>query len=204
MGPADSNSQAVRNLFLDPNTPARVPTPDPARAAQDAAAEPTGHHSREKSVDRTLPIVSRGPAASSRSAMETSTDDEFPTLQGPLSARAVSAEKARQLLQRDVMLRPLRLLAIGKEGDFTPEDQNFLRFVKNSNAPLLYQSPCPKSPSTPSGRRYLRYMRAHTIREDFDLGATREDLKWDYRRGWISFPKHEPQLSGHVFNAQWS
>jgi hypothetical protein len=34
-----------------------------------------------------------------------------------------------------------------------------------------------------------------------ELGATWDDFVWDYRRGFISFPKHEPQLSGHVFNA---
>ena len=34
-----------------------------------------------------------------------------------------------------------------------------------------------------------------------ELGATVDDFRWDYRHGFISFPKHEPQLSGHVFNA---
>ncbi len=52
-----------------------------------------------------------------------------------------------------------------------------------------------------SGRRYLKYMHAKTFREAIELGATMDDFRWDYRRGWIRFPKHEPQITGHVFSA---
>ena len=34
-----------------------------------------------------------------------------------------------------------------------------------------------------------------------ELGSTFEDFRWDYVHGFISFPKHEPKLSGHAFNA---
>jgi hypothetical protein len=44
-------------------------------------------------------------------------------------------------------------------------------------------------------------MRAKTYREAIELGATGEDFVFDYRRGFIQFPKHEPHLSGHVFCA---
>jgi hypothetical protein len=44
-------------------------------------------------------------------------------------------------------------------------------------------------------------MHAKSVREAFELGATREDFLWDYRRAWISFPKHEPDITGHIFSA---
>jgi hypothetical protein len=99
------------------------------------------------------------------------------------------------------MLRPLRLLAIGKEQLYTPEDQAFLEYAKVRNIPLVFQAPCPKNASSAAGRRYMKYMHATSFREAIELGATLDDFRWDYRRGWIRFPKHEPPISGHVFNA---
>lgn len=52
-----------------------------------------------------------------------------------------------------------------------------------------------------SHRRYSRYMSASTLREAIILGASRQDISWDYERGFISFPKNEPDLPGHVFAA---
>ena len=186
---ADSNSAAVRNLFLDPDAPLPAATAEPLREVRGAAS---------------TPLVVRGQAPT-RSSAESSTDEAHPSSSsnsyGPLSNRSVDAERARQLLQREVMLRPLRLLAIGKENEFTTEDRAFLKYIENMDSPIAYQSPCPKRSDTSAGRRYVRYMRAHTIREALDLGATRDDLIWDYRRAWISFPKHEPNLTGHVFSA---
>ncbi len=55
------------------------------------------------------------------------------------------------------MLRPLRLLAIGKEQLYTPEDQAFLEYAKVRNIPLVFQAPCPKNASSAAGRRYGTY-----------------------------------------------
>jgi len=99
------------------------------------------------------------------------------------------------------MLRPVRLLAIGKEQKMTPEDKAFVDYMFRINAPLVYRSPCPKNTSKEAGRRYLKYMRAKTPREALELGSTKDDFSWDYARGWISFPKHEPHVPGHIFNA---
>jgi len=44
-------------------------------------------------------------------------------------------------------------------------------------------------------------MHASTLGEALILGAERKDLKWDYERGFISFPKNEPDIPGHVFAA---
>ena len=45
-------------------------------------------------------------------------------------------------------------------------------------------------------------MLASTLTEALELGATKADLRFDYRRGYIKFPKHESILPGHVFHAQ--
>ena len=34
-----------------------------------------------------------------------------------------------------------------------------------------------------------------------ELGETKQDIKHDYRRGFIKFPTHESYLPGHVYNA---
>ena len=45
-------------------------------------------------------------------------------------------------------------------------------------------------------------MHAKSLREALLLGASNSDLIWDYEHGYISFPKHEPDLPGHVFGAR--
>jgi hypothetical protein len=81
------------------------------------------------------------------------------------------------------------------------EDRKFIKFAIQTGIPIAYHSPNPKSIKLESGRRYQKYMAAKSTRETFELGATKEDFDWDYARGWISFPKHEPILQGHVFDA---
>ena len=41
-------------------------------------------------------------------------------------------------------------------------------------------------------------MHASTLAEASALGATKADIDWDFERGFISFPRHEPDLPGHV------
>jgi len=99
------------------------------------------------------------------------------------------------------MLRPLRLTSVKLVVPRTPEDNAFIKFALLHDIPAVFLSPCPKSKDSVSGRRYLKYMRAKTLREALELGATRDDLNWDYERAFISFPKHEPDLPGHIFAA---
>ena len=44
-------------------------------------------------------------------------------------------------------------------------------------------------------------MVATTLKEALTLGALPADLLWDFERGWITFPKHEPDVEGHVHDA---
>jgi hypothetical protein len=119
----------------------------------------------------------------------------------PLSDIEIEAEKARQDIQNTIRLRPLRLTRVGREQPLSAEDRKFVRYAIDTGIPLSYHSPNPKSLKFESGRRYKKYMAAKTAREAFELGASKEDFDWDYARGWISFPTHEPVLPGHVFDA---
>ena len=65
--------------------------------------------------------------AASRSDLERATDDSFPVNpSGPPPRRSAAAERARLAAQQHFMLRPLRLLVVGKEAPYTVEDQAFL------------------------------------------------------------------------------
>jgi hypothetical protein len=111
------------------------------------------------------------------------------------------AANEAHLEEQDVMIRPIRLLPIHKKAKFSEKDKNFLRAMEVSNAPIVYLMPCPKKGNTPSRIRYEKYMFAKTIKEAFELGATSGDLRWDYCKGYIQFPKNESTSKAHVFNA---
>jgi hypothetical protein len=210
---ADSNSSAVRNLFLDPDSPMPaapdldavsprgVINPTPATMARLGGAAAQPETSSGLLGGALAPVPRRSSVKVSRAPVDLPTfATTTSTTAGPLTSRSVTAERAKRLAQQDVMLRPVRLLAVGKEQPYTSEDRAFLEYVKVMNSPLLFQSPCPKNTSKPCGRRYLKYMHAKSFREAVELGASSADFLWDYRR-WIRFPKLEPQISGHVFNA---
>jgi hypothetical protein len=206
------NSSAVRNLYLDPDAPCPEDTSHEASSSPGVINQRGGARAVDMGGATGQPELllgsRRGAAAprqpqvsDSRLPVDLPTFANKPANPGPLSPQAVAAERAKRIAQHDVMLRPLRLLAIGKEQLYTPEDKAFLDYVKARNVPLVFQAPCPKNERTPSGRRYIKYMHAKTFREAIEMGATIEDFRWDYRRGWIRFPKHEPHITGHVFNA---
>jgi hypothetical protein len=178
----DSNADAVRSLYLPADAPYQeneVVEPSTGREHHGAAADGggVGEHSSAQPVQ---PDPSR-----------------FST--GPLTPRAVTAERVRGFLREGVPIRPLRLLPVHSVAPFTPEDQRFIQFGLVNKIPAVYLSPCPKRGN--SARRYLKYMHASNLGEAIELGATREDIKWDYRRGFIKFPRHENDMPGHVFPA---
>ena len=63
---------------------------------------------------------------------------------GPLSDRSILAEQGRERLRQGVLIRPLRLLPVGREVPFTVADQQFLEHMEQTRAPVVYLSPCPK------------------------------------------------------------
>jgi len=115
---------------------------------------------------------------------------------GPLPQLPLPPSMLRNLQREGVVLRPRRLLTVGRIVPLSPDDKAFLRHARLSSCPLAYLSPCPKKGD--SARRYLNYMHASTLAEASALGATKADINWDFERGFISFPRHEPDLQGHV------
>ncbi len=93
----------------------------------------------------------------------------------PLSSRSRRAERARSAVHAHVMLRPLRLTPVKLIVSRTPEDNAFIKFALLHDIPAVFLSPCPKSKDSVSGRRYMKYMRAKTLREALELGATRDE-----------------------------
>ena len=114
--------------------------------------------------------------------------------------RPLDEDLAMEVLRSAEVLRPLRLLPVGKEARWTKQDADFLAHARERNLPVSYVEN-PKSKGSASRLRYHRYSRATTLREALELGATTKDIQHDYRRGFIKFPSHESDLPGHVYNA---
>ena len=205
----DSNSHAVRQLFLNPNTQFQeadvLQTPSELQGdvqlggAEAEHRQPGGAAAEEPAVVGAHPSSAQLGGASHDSVKRGvvgGLDQE-----GPLSDKGIATEKMRSQIQGTILLRPLRLTRVGKEQPLSVEDRKLIKFAIQTGIPIAYHSPNPKSIKYESGRRYQKYMAAKSTREAFELGATKDDFDWDYARGWISFPKHEPILQGHVFDA---
>jgi hypothetical protein len=101
----------------------------------------------------------------------------------------------------DSMIRPVRLLPVDRVTKLTEEDKRFIRAMEISDSPCVFQKRNPKGKKSISGKRYELYKLANTLREAQELGATPQDIRWDYARGWITFPNNESKVSAHVCNA---
>ena len=84
---------------------------------------------------------------------------------------------------------PKRRAAIGTKQDLNDEDMTFLEIAFVNDLPAAYQQRNPKSQTSASRVRYEKYKNARTLREAKARGATWDDIKWDYARGYIDF-KH--------------
>jgi len=134
----------------------------------------------------------------SRDAQPTRTPSSEGVGRGPLSPQSVTAGRASRVLRPAETLRPLRLLAVGREAPWTVSDRDFLNHAERIEAPIAYLSPNPKRMGGMSRLRYFKYSKASTIREALELGASRGDIVHDYRRGFIRFPKHESDLPATI------
>jgi hypothetical protein len=119
---------------------------------------------------------------------------------GPLSPQGLAAELARKILRSSEILRPTRLVPAGKEMALTLEDEEFIAHAKNLDIPVSFV-PNPKRRGTSSYRNYHKYSKAETLREALELGASSADIRWDYSRAFIRFPKHESDEPGHIYSA---
>jgi len=203
---------SVRNLYMDPScklrpvfdpeddefefpTPSATPPSLPASSIASSQQLASGGgraldaHSISSHSSQTSPIAGSAEDSASASAPKTQ-----PQLSMDREARA------RRAIHNAQMLRPLRLTAVGIPVKATQEDKDFLRFFEINQIPCVWLKPCPKQITTASGKRYMKYMSATTFQQAIELGASRDDIRWDYERGFISLPKHESDLPGHIFN----
>jgi len=189
----DENADGVRNLYLDPDPDVVAPKerdfldPDPVSPDIPKPKVPN------KRADGGLEMEPDTGGASAATP-------EIDTRKGPLSTRALDSARARNVLRSAEKLRPLRLLPVSKEAKWTKEDADFLEHARTHDLPVAFVSN-PKRRGTPSFIRYLKYSPATTLREAMELGASMDDIRWDYRRAFIRFPKHESDLPGHIYNA---
>ena len=145
----------------------------------------------------------------------TSLQDREAELYGPLTEKALNAERARSRLDPRHPRRPLRHVPIGQYVADTEEFKNFRR-VAFENDFLIQLVENPKKPASKSWHRYQKYCLASTLREIVELSVdskdpqerkkqrelAMEDIKHDALRGFILFPQFEHNASAHFVDAQ--
>mgnify|MGYP002631971453 FL=1 len=206
----DPNADAIRGLYLDPDATlpplptalqvegatlppqATEPPLGGAELPDEATEPPLGGAPAEEPLTPTPPVKLRGVPTPARVPGPH---------HGPLTQQAVAADNVRNLLREGVVLRPLRLEPVGAISYFSPDDVAFLQHARVHSYPVKFISPCPYRDVSQQARRYRRYMHATTLTEAFELGAQDHDIRQCYTKGYISFPRHEPDIPGHIFNA---
>ena len=133
----DENAVAVRNLYLSPDAPEPgVP---------------------ELSIAAPLPVKA---PAQGKSPLQLPVDEvplgfDIKRTGGPLSDRSAAAERSREIIRSAALLRPLRLLVVGVEQEWTAEDKAFLAHIEVIGAPLAFQLNCPKLGKSLSALCYM-------------------------------------------------
>ena len=140
----DETAGAVRSLYLDPDAAA----PDESDGRRDPSSlDLSGEAAADLDASGGALVPSDVPlggalvpsdaslrGAASRSDLERATDDSFPVNpSGPPPRRSAAAERARLAAQQHFMLRPFRLLVVGKEAPYTVEDQVAIIYAGSKN-----------------------------------------------------------------------
>jgi len=80
---------------------------------------------------------------------------------------------------------PDRRAAIGAPQGLDDDDYTFLRQAYENDLPLAFTQKNPKRLT--SRKRYEKYKSATNLRAAVSSGATWNDIKWDFDRGWVDF-----------------
>lgn len=183
--PADPTSaSAVRRLFTDPDEPTLL-----SDFVDEALDSPGAEGEHAADVD-----------SLEADDVDPEKVDKKPPL-SPLHPKKIAAQDGLRALNESNNMRPVRTVRIGKRSQLTLEERRFLRRAQELDTMCVFQTPCPKKGSSPSRTRYLRYMKANTLKQAISLGAKPADILWDFERGWIVFPEVEPIEEGHVIDA---
>ena len=102
-----------------------------------------------------------------------------------------------------VPTRPVRTLARGKTQELSADDKRWLKHAEEHKIPIRFELRNPKRKGSASYYRYNKYKLATTISQMYELTEKKSrsritaDLKYDYSKGFITFPEHEPDDSDH-------
>jgi hypothetical protein len=108
------------------------------------------------------------------------------------------AGKARRLLIEGTILRPLRLIPVDQDAPYLEEDRKFFGACSYDGYSTCLFKSMPEEGNSQARTRYLKYMHAKSHSQARELGASNDDISLDYRRGYIVYPKPDPDLPGHV------
>ena len=184
---ADENRIALleRSLYQEDAVVDYIETPssrEGLEGAREAYYEPVRAAPRS-ALQTPVPAGGNQPASSPPSS---STPIE-PHSSPPRSDRRIGGSSDGNNGSEDQIELPQRRAAIGTHQDLTNEERDFLKTALQLNLPLVMQQRNPKRQHSESRRRYEKYKAGKTLRELKTLGATWEDVIWDYARGYMDF-----------------
>ena len=195
-GEVDFHIDSVRNIYTSADQHDSVGIFGQAVAS---SVGPTAPAATAPSLEgAAAPAAATAPSLEGAAAAATAA----PGSEGAPAADAAEGERKRTDGKGADWLRPVRLTRRGKCVSRTPRDNAFLDRAERDKFPTVFLKDCPKDVTKEAGRRYLSYMMADTIQQALELGASRSDIRWDYERGFIKFPGHEPDTPGHIFHAR--
>ena len=128
------------------------------------------------------------------------TEETQESRNGSIKVIELNELKTLDAFRLSEQLRQLRLPPIDKKALWTKPDAGFLDHVREENLAICYVEN-PKSKGSASRLPYRRVSRAGALREALKFGVTVKDIRHDYRRGFIKFPPHEPDLRGRIYSA---
>ena len=183
------NRNAVRDLYLDPDEKdvRHLLSDEDAKSAVGEQRLAAHRHVERLGLKNPHAEVQASGDAFQRSA--------------PLSRPSNTAAQIQEAVEQVVPVRPLRTSLVGKEAQLEDTDLNWLWYCRNNPIPVQYLEENPKKPSSASWVRFEKYKVANTLSQALSLGSSWPDIKFDYSRGYIRFPKNENGSPGHIFRA---
>ena len=115
---------------------------------------------------------------------DTYANDSMPSISDDLHNQIETIESSG-------VVRPLRLLPVGREEEYTDEHKLFFKNADKFDYPCIMMQQCPKRSGSDSAARYLKSMSGTTIKQIKLLGSTSADVLQNFLRGYIIFPGHE-------------
>ena len=191
-----TSSLQVRNLYSSPiELSQRGSSSSTLVTATTQAAQSTASSQLPRSN------VSNGGEVSGHQPSMNNESNTQPASRVGFSNGLQAAAKLADYEAENPLVRPHRVLPVGRVEKYTNHHHLFLQEMENRNCPAVMLQPCPKKKQTPSRKRYIASMNGKTLREIRELGSSTADIVWNFTHGYITFPGHESKQTGHVFSA---